>query len=109
MPTVVSAYQCKWCNKVARTMSGILNHERTCHANPEFNCCENCNKAEMYAGTARCTYHDEEIGGKGSVDATWFLECDEDDDLGCTRKTPYTCHGFKSKGTHGFIKQEETK
>lgn len=122
MPIKVKAYKCQWCNRVSRTKSGIIQHEKRCHSNPEFKCCENCVHAFikrmeakddvfgiMYAEAPYCAYHDTEIfAPSGHNEYAYFIDCElEDYGDSHERPIPYTCWWFKSKGSHGFVSEQE--
>ena len=109
----IVAYECKWCGKISRTKSGIANHERYCHGNPEFNCCQNCKHAEIRnlvvggwpSTEPYCTAVNAWIFNEDKRDNAYFCECETYDNSGGMRDevpVPYTCHSFESKGEHGF-------
>lgn len=122
MPIEVKAWQCQYCRRVSRTLSGIKLHEQSCKINPEKNNCQNCVHAylrgeeyctrEVIFCTPWCAYHDRAIFGKGKTDAAYFIDCETDDmdyGFGDIQKWhfPYTCRCFVSKGKHGFVDEPE--
>ncbi len=122
MAIKVEAYQCQYCRRVSRTLSGIKLHEQSCKANPEKAVCQNCVHAylrgeeycdgEVIFCTPWCAYHDRAIFGKDKTDAAYFIDCEIDDmDYGFGGiqewRLPYTCWHFVSKGKHGFAEEPE--
>ena len=117
----IKAYQCGYCKKVSRTITGIKLHEKVCKANPEVNHCANCvhgimefQSEETEWGASHkwpapyCDYHKMFIFHENKSDNAYFMECDYDYDWNDgEHPTPFTCFGFESKGKHGFEEIEE--
>lgn len=114
----IKAYQCQFCKKISRTITGIKLHEKACKCNPEKNHCSNCvhgilkhEEPDEYGWrqvSPYCDYHETFIFQKNKSDNAYFIECDVNygyDGRGCLE--PRSCHAFKSKGKHGFDPIEE--
>jgi hypothetical protein len=114
----IKAYQCAYCKKVSRTITGIKLHEKVCKSNPEVNLCSNCKYGILKYDDADefgwrqarpyCDYHKMFIFHENKSNNAYFVECDVDYCWdGGEHSVPFSCFGFESKGKHGFDPIEE--